>query len=341
MNYQHAQVVHWMNHPEKTIIPGSMEIDLTNICNQDCYYCNTAEYRKQFPLQKHYKEYIKLLDKLADWKKHSPNSIGTLNTISYAGAGEPTLLRDYEQVIEHTIDLGFMTSMTTNGTYLNKLLENVNIDKLKKIGWIGIDLDAGTKELYETIRKTISKKSIFDSVCQNAQDLVSAGVTVDIKFLIGEYNNSESAIRDMFALVKKIGARQAFLRPVVLNNTVYPMQNLTGLLEELSIEYGVRIKYNVSKYLPRNYNRCHQMFQYPIFCTDGNIYVCCEGLGNPKFSIGSWDKGDFRDVWLGQRHWEVYNSTNTHLCQPCGPNHHNIKIQNIINDPELMEQLYF
>jgi sulfatase maturation enzyme AslB (radical SAM superfamily) len=341
MNYQHAQVVHWMNNPKKTIIPGSMEIDLTNICNQDCYYCNTDEYRKQFPIQKHFKEYIKLLDKLADWNKHSPNSIGTLNTISYAGAGEPTLLRNYERVIEHTIDLGFMTSMTTNGTYLNKLLENVNIDKLKKIGWIGIDIDAGTKELYETIRKTISKKSIFDKVCQNAQDLVSAGVTVDIKFLIGEYNDSESAIRDMFALVKKLGARQAFFRPVVINNVIYPIQNLTELLEKLSIEYDVRIRYNVSKFLKRNYNRCHQMFQYPIFRTDGKIYVCCEETGNPKFEIGSWDTGDFRDVWLGQRHWDVYNSTNTHLCQPCSPNHHNIKIQNIIDNPELMEQLYF
>lgn len=61
--YQHAQVVHWMNNPSKVIIPGSMEIDLTNICNQDCYYCNTAEYRKQFPIQKDYKEYLSLLDR--------------------------------------------------------------------------------------------------------------------------------------------------------------------------------------------------------------------------------------------------------------------------------------
>jgi sulfatase maturation enzyme AslB (radical SAM superfamily) len=339
--YQHAQVVHWMNNPSKVIIPGSMEIDLTNICNQDCYYCNTAEYRRQFPIQKDYKEYISLLDKLATWKEHSPNSIGTLNTILFAGAGEPTLLKNYERVIEHAIDLGFLVSMTSNGTYLNKLLENVDVIKLKKIGWIGIDFDAGTKELYEQIRKTISKKSIFNQVCDNAKNLINAGVTVDLKFLIGEYNSDENSIRDMFLLVKSTGARLAYFRPVVIGNYAYPMQDTVELLEKLSIEYAVRIKYNVSKYLERNYNRCHQMFQYPIFSTDGKMYVCCEGPGNSKFAIGSWDEGDFRDQWLGQRHWDVYNSTNTHLCQPCGPNKHNIAIQNVINNTELIEDLYF
>jgi len=339
--YQHAQVVHWMNNPSKIIIPGSMEIDLTNICNQDCYYCNTAEYRKQFPIQKDYKEYINLLDKLASWREHSPNSVGTLNTILFAGAGEPTLLKHYEKVIEHTIDLGFLCSMTTNGTYLNKLMDYVSVDKLHKMGWIGIDLDAGSVELYEKIRKTISKKSIFDQVCENAKRLIDNDVNVDLKFLIGEYNSSELAIHDMFNLTKQLGARMAYFRPVVVNNIAYPIQNLVGLLEKLSVDYGVTIKYNVSKYLKRNYNRCHQMFQYPIFSTDGKIYVCCEGPGNPNFSIGRWDEGDFRDVWLGQRHWEVYNSTNTHLCQPCGPNKHNIEIQNIINNPKLIENLYF
>lgn len=339
--YQHAQVVHWMNNPKKVIIPGSMEIDLTNICNQDCYYCNTADYRRQFPIQKDYKEYINLLDKLATWREHSPNSVGTLNTILFAGAGEPTLLKHYERVIEHAIDLGFLVSMTTNGTFLNKLLENVNINKLKKIGWIGIDLDAGKEDLYEKIRKTISKKSIFDRVCENAKNLSDAGINVDLKFLLGEFNSNESSIRDMFVLTNLVGGRLAYFRPVVINNHAYPIQNLVELLEKLSIEYSIPIKYNISKYLERNYKRCHQMFQYPIFSTDGKMYVCCEGPGNPNFAIGNWDEGDFRDLWLGQKHWEVYNSTNTHLCQPCGPNKHNIAIQNAINNPELIEDLYF
>ena len=123
--YPSAEVVHWMkNKDSMSIIPSQVDIDLTNICNQDCFYCNSAEHRKKSPVQKHYLEYINLLDKLAGWRAHTPNSVGTLHTITYPGGGEPTLLPGYEKVLEHTIDLGFLTSITTNGTQLDKLIKN-------------------------------------------------------------------------------------------------------------------------------------------------------------------------------------------------------------------------
>ena len=39
--YQHAELVHWMkNKDTHAILPLQVDIDLTNICNQDCFYCN-------------------------------------------------------------------------------------------------------------------------------------------------------------------------------------------------------------------------------------------------------------------------------------------------------------
>ena len=82
------------------------------------------------------------------------------------------------------------------------------------------------------------------------------------------------------------------------------------------------------------------MFQFPVFCADGKIYVCCEGKGNPQFELANWDSGDFRDVWLTERHWDIYNKTNVGLCQPCRPNPSNIAIQNILDNPKSIEALY-
>ena len=150
--YQYAELVHWMNNKDsKKILPAQVDIDLTNVCNQDCYYCNSADFRKERPVQKKYTEYIALLDKLATWRSHSPNSFGTTHTITYPGGGEPTVLTGYEHVIEHTIDHGFLTSITTNGSNLDKLLDSIVVEKLQKIAWIGIDIDAGTEDLYEQI----------------------------------------------------------------------------------------------------------------------------------------------------------------------------------------------
>jgi sulfatase maturation enzyme AslB (radical SAM superfamily) len=106
--YKSAEIVHWMKNKEThAILPAHIDIDLTNICNQDCFYCNSAEHRRASPVQKRYTEYIDLLNKLATWREYTPKSFGTLHTITFPGGGEPTLLPGYEHVLEHTIDLGF------------------------------------------------------------------------------------------------------------------------------------------------------------------------------------------------------------------------------------------
>jgi len=323
------------------ILPAQVDIDLTNVCNQDCYYCNSAEFRQQQPVQKKYTEYIDLLDQLAGWRAHSPRSYGTTHTITYPGGGEPTVLVNYEQVIEHTIDLGFLTSITTNGSNLDQLLDTVRVEKLRKIAWIGIDIDAGTEDLYEQIRRSLTAKSLFTKVCNNARGLIEAGVNVDFKCLINPLNDNDEAINDLFRLVKELKGRMLYFRPVIVDNQAYPITKETiARLDKYSQQYQLPYWANQNKTLPRNYKKCHQMFHFPVFCANGKIYLCCEGKGNPQFELTNWDKNDFRDSWLNKRHYDIYNKTRVEFCQPCRPNISNIKIQNILNNPKDIEALY-
>jgi len=340
--YQYAELVHWMRNQEQMkILPAQVDIDLTNVCNQDCYYCNSAEFRAREPVQKKYTEYIDLLDKLAGWRSHSPRSYGTTHTITYPGGGEPTVLVGYENVIEHTIDLGFFCSITTNGSNLDKLLNKVAVDKLRKIAWIGIDIDAGTESLYEEIRRSLTAKSLFTKVCDNARDLIKAGINVDFKCLINPLNDNYQAMDDLFALVKRLDGRMLYFRPVIVKNQAYELTDATlTMLQHLGQKHSVKYWVNTNKTLKRTYKKCHQMFHFPVFCANGRIYVCCEGKGNPQFELGAWDSGDFRDLWLSERHHEIYNRTNVGLCQPCRPNVNNIEIQKILDDPKQLESMY-
>jgi sulfatase maturation enzyme AslB (radical SAM superfamily) len=340
--YQAATVVYWMKYAaNKIIIPGSVDIDLTNICNQNCFYCNSAEFRKTSPGGPKYPEYISLLDKLSSWRSHSPNSVGSLQTITYPGGGEPSLLAGFEKVIEHTLDLEFLTSITTNGYRLDKLIDHIPHHKLKKLGWIGIDIDAGESELYEQIRRTKNNDNMFNRMKTNALELCKIGINVDFKVLLCEMNTSIKDLKNIFSLAKEIGVRMLYFRPMILDDQAFVItSDILEILKKLSVEFSQPFKTNLVKYKERTYNRCHQMFQFPIFCADGEIYVCCENKGNPRFSIGRWREGDFRDIWLGQRHHDIYKKINTNLCQPCRPNGDNNAIQYILDNPAKIETLY-
>lgn len=67
--YQHVEFLYWMkNQTTHAILPAQENIDLINVCNQDCFYRNSAEHWQASPVQKHYTQYIELLDKLASLK---------------------------------------------------------------------------------------------------------------------------------------------------------------------------------------------------------------------------------------------------------------------------------
>jgi len=339
--YNEAELVHWMQNKTKILLPAQVDIDLTNICNQDCYYCNSADHRARLPVQKDYQEYISLLDKLAGWRAHSPNSYGTTHTITYPGGGEPTVLTNYESVIEHTIDHGFLTSLTTNGTKLHKLLHNVDVEKLKKMAWIGVDIDAGSQGLYEEIRHSLGGSSWFNQVKENVKTATDMGLNVDLKCLVNPYNDNQQAVNDIFEYSRSVKARLLYFRPVIYNNQAHEISDqYRNWCSLASQNTGVKYKINTTKNQPRKYYKCHQMFHFPIFCADGEIYVCCDNKGNPDFSIGKWDEKDFRDQWMNDKHHEIYNRTMVQMCQPCRPNATNNRIQEVIDRPELIEVLY-
>jgi len=332
--YENATVAHWLrNQDKKGFIPQQVDIDLTNKCNQDCYYCISAEFRKNEKTQQKVDDYLLLIDRLSDWHRVSPNSFGSLYAITFAGGGEPTLLKNYEQVIEKSLDHGFLTSLTTNGVRLNHLIDNVHVDKLRMLNWIGIDIDSGDEKTYEIIRKSKSK-NMFQKVVDNATILRKMNVNVDFKLLADSRNTTSEEINKMFDLGKQVGIRMIYYRPVIMNNIAFDISpDIVDTIKLYSKKYQIPYKVNLSKNQTRNYNRCHQMFQFPSFCANGKIYTCCDHKGNPNFEIGSWVDVDFRDTWLNKRHLEVYNCINTHLCPPCRPNINNIEIQNCLDNP--------
>jgi sulfatase maturation enzyme AslB (radical SAM superfamily) len=230
------------------------------------------------------------------------------------------------------IDKGYVAAMNTNGTRLHKVL-GISTDKLKRMAYLGLDIDSGILETYESIRKSKMSESPFDRVKETAKELCSRGVPLDIKILLMEQNTSEIELNGIFQYAKDVGARLVHLRPMVLNGHSFMMNDeVATRIKTASEFYNIKADISLGRYDTRAYTRCHQMFLFPSFCADGNIYLCCEYKGREDTKLGSWIDGDFRDIWCSDRHKEIYNNFITTFCKPCRPNSTNNKIQNSIND---------
>lgn len=339
---QYQLIARWLRGeiPNK-FMPWQIDIDTTNICNQACYYCNTEEFRKNQPVYQSVDVYLKLIDQLYSWRKYDNLIIGTLSNIIFSGGGEPTLLPKYEHLIEQTIDYGFATAMNTNGAKLHKLL-SIHPDKIKKMAYIGIDIDSGNQETYELIRKSKAYNSPFNKVKEIVKELGKINAPIDIKALLMPENTSEIEINSLFNYAKEVNARSIHLRPVVLNNQTFTLTNeIQQCIKNASLKYNVKVNLALGRYQLREYKKCHQMFLFPSFCADGYIYLCCEYKGREDLRLGSWIENDWRNLWCSELHKKMYNKFQTVFCKPCRPNLVNNTIQESITNKNSILQGFF
>lgn len=330
---QYQLIARWLKGeiPQK-ILPWQIDIDTTNICNQACFYCNTEQFRKDNPVFQTFEKYDGLIEKLFNWRKHDPEVIGTTSNIIFSGGGEPTLLPHYEKLIEKSIDYGFLVAMNTNGKRLYKLL-NINPDKIKRMAYIGLDIDSAIPETYEAIRRSKTRESPFNLIKDTAIQLGKMNAPIDIKALLMPQNTSEQELNELFNFAKQVNARAVHLRPVVLDGKNFIITPaIVDLIQSASARTGIKSDLALGRYDARQYKHCHQMFLFPSFCADGNVYVCCEYKGREDLKLGSWIEGDFRDIWCGEAHKEIYKNFKTDFCKPCRPNTTNNAIDFSLNN---------
>ena len=323
------------------VLPSAIDIDLTNVCNQDCFYCNSSDFRAKYLTTPAKDKFIKLIDQLSTWREHTPLSVGTVRSINFTGGGEPTVHPYYHKLVEYAIDKGFLVTIITNGSKLHKLANYLPREKANKIIWIGVDVDSGIDKTYEEIRKSMTTYDLLPRVKENVKLAVKAGINVDLKALLMEQNTTDQELYGLFNLVKETGARSLHIRPLfdLKTKKLFDVTDaLKKKIHEISIETDVKYRLPENRKEPRTYTKCHQMFLYTIMAANGDINVCCESRGDRTFTIGNWMIEDVRDIWMKDKHLKIYNSINTMKCAPCKPNKINNIIQKDIENNQLLER---
>lgn len=110
-------------------MPNSACWNITKICNDNCLFC----YRDQESEELNLEDRIKVIEKVAE---------SGIRKLTFAG-GEPLMLTDIQELIQHAKCKDLLVSMTTNGILLKG---NILDFCLEKLDWLTLSLDGADEK---------------------------------------------------------------------------------------------------------------------------------------------------------------------------------------------------
>ncbi len=177
-------------------------------CNWNCVYCQLG---RTVPLTNARREYYPREDILAEVKEvldaHRP---GEIDWVTFVGSGEPTLHAGIGSLIQRVKALTDLpVAIITNGSllYLSEVRE-----ALSAADAVLPTLDAGTPELYRTINRPhpeVTFERLVEGLIAFRQQYTGK-LWIEVMLVRG-LNDAEQALRDIAAVLRRIGPDEAHI----------------------------------------------------------------------------------------------------------------------------------
>lgn len=296
--------------------PFLVQLDVSQSCNLRCLFCNTQNTISGRPaidcnLQMDFKLFQKIISEL--------KALDT-RLICFTGAGEPTLHKNFVDMVALITEMGMKTSLTTNGLINEKKIEDLLDARLNKVN---VSLNAATKETFAML-SGLNREVQFGKVknCilsfterKRAQNKSHPKVT--LSFVLNTLNHHE--IVKMLELAKDLGAdhvnyiigvgfENEDLKYLLLSEKDKKDLTYKLLKEALVLSEKIGLKSNAGEILSRIsqgafhgpdtksiYQKlpCYIGWFYANISASGKVYPCCACI----YSMGDLNEDSFQEIW--------------------------------------------
>jgi MoaA/NifB/PqqE/SkfB family radical SAM enzyme len=307
--------------------PLHLELDISDRCNVDCYFCNAMDVRTKENVP--FERVTQILD----------DAVSTgLRSVRFAGGGDPLFHRNIEQVIDYVHSKGLVVdNITSNALGLSHgVAEKMVAGETREIV---VSLNAADADDYARMMQV--KPAIFDKVVANVEHLVSLRgesehPCIVVQFLLDRHNYHRVA--EMYALGRRIGAdviainlvleiprnridrsmlltdgEAELLRPHLreaieadrdagLLELCFELPSYNRVIEELQRELGVTVRsgFTTAPSFKVENGGCFFGYYTAVVRGNGDMHPCCM-LINPDYKpIGNAMHGSFNDQWQGE-----------------------------------------
>jgi MoaA/NifB/PqqE/SkfB family radical SAM enzyme len=306
--------------------PLHLELDISDRCNVDCYFCNAMDVRTKDQVP--YNRVAAILDETV---------AKGLRSVRFAGGGDPLFHREIESVIDYVHGKGLVIdNITTNGLGLSAgVAERLVAGETREIL---ISLNASDAADYSRMMQV--KPAVFDKVIANVQHLVAVRgdrpyPCLVVQLLLDRQNYSKALAG--YELARRIGADvvavnivlqiprkrvdptlvldaadtellRPHLREVIaadrdagLLELCFEYEPFNRMVAEIQAELGTAVKapFTTAPSFKDENGGCFFGFYSAVVRGNGDMYPCCM-LINPEYKpIGNAMEGTFSNQWNG------------------------------------------
>lgn len=318
--------------------------DPSNVCNENCVYCNSGNFRKKNTDLMPAGHLKKLASFYKDW--------GVKSTI-IEGGGEPLINIESIEFIKLLKRYDLQIGLITNGVLLDTEYADLICESLR---FCGISFDSANKETYKTMRGV----DAFEGVTRNIKRLndvrikTNSSVDVNIKFLIHKYNYKE--IYDFVKLAKDLGCNGVHIKPVAYENidadikkfdmseNIKEINDLILKSKELDDDnfsvHAIMYKFDNNFKKKVNFTKCECTPIGGVFAADGNFHLCVNMRGREGMILDSHfpDPYNIKRMWGSEYHKKLISQIDPNKCMRCGLSTYNEIIENCIRNDKLFKE---
>jgi len=357
-----SQVYRWREIKRGAVLPlpSLITVDPINMCNLKCEYCNAGYILQNNKEMLSRRILIDLSYFLKNWKSSCKFSTG-VESICVAGGGEPLLNPHVGEFINNCVDHGIEVGVVTNGTLIDRFLE-----PLSRCTWVGVSVDAGSKETFVKLKKI----DMFDKVVKNIKLLndysktnntkladAFQGYGVSYKFLLHPYNVHEVSLSAKVA--KEAGCKNFHVRPVGVpwnevgkSNIAFSFEDIESFNSQIDDSqklenddfgvFGITHKFDNSLQKSNCFDQCHAIFM-TFVVTPGsekdkfNIETCCDRRGDKAMILGEnlQSIGEIEELWGSDKHWNIFDNIKVDKCCRCTYQPHNQIYEHVIENDNM------
>lgn len=296
-------------------LPDQAQIEITNICNLDCYMCP----RKDLGLEYNHID-LGLFKKIID-------QLNQVRLITLTGWGEPFMHPNIFDMIHLCKKKGFIVQLTTNGIFsdesitdkiINSKLDSISfsMDSLNRTSKFGHDNDDAQKNiinLLKTRNGNNPKVTIQSTLQKDGEDeiynLIRWGASVGVdKVNLGRLDQR-------FNKTIPRPSREEELETMVKANK---LGNDCGIQVDC-IQYAVgtgiqKAIYKILKHTLHQFGKyCLKTYTYVYINLNGDVTPCCS---LPRYQIANILQRELKDIWYDKKFIE-FREKQPEICGKC------------------------